>query len=207
MLSLDDPRWKGLLGGYKIPYDASRALARLERGDDVWQELWQELHHQGDLGDASYAAVPQLVRIAGASRPRDWNFYALLSTIEVERHRKNKPPIPGWLEADYRDAWQKVLDLALADLRDGGDVSTARSALGAVALAKGTSSSAPGSPWSTTPRSTRISRRRRPGRACTASRGARVMCPTCAPPPLREPERGGTRWNARERERRTVTVG
>ena len=81
--------------------------------------------------------MPHLVRIAEASRTREWNVYGLLSTIEVERHRKSNPPVPGWLEADYRAAWQKLLELALADLRDGRDALTARSALGAVALAKG----------------------------------------------------------------------
>lgn len=44
MLSLDDPRWKHLQGGDRVPYDASVALARLARGEDVWDELWQELH-------------------------------------------------------------------------------------------------------------------------------------------------------------------
>jgi hypothetical protein len=70
MLALDDRKWKELLGGYKVPYDASHALRRLERGADAWKELWEELHHQGDLGEASYAAVPKLVRIVSKLRRR-----------------------------------------------------------------------------------------------------------------------------------------
>lgn len=40
-------------GGYRIPYDASAPLIQLEAGRHVWDELWNELHHQGDVGDAS----------------------------------------------------------------------------------------------------------------------------------------------------------
>jgi hypothetical protein len=136
MLPLTHPRWRELQGGYKVPYDASVALMKLEGGENVWDELWQELHHQGDLGEASYAVVPHLVRIAGAFSERDWNFYGLLSTIEVERHRKANPPLADWLVDDYGAAWSKVLDLALADLRQVRNPTTLRSILGAVALAK-----------------------------------------------------------------------
>jgi hypothetical protein len=38
---LSDPVWRRLEGGYRIPYDASRALARMERGESVWEELWE----------------------------------------------------------------------------------------------------------------------------------------------------------------------
>jgi len=46
MLTLNDSRWKQLHGGYRVPYDASVPLQRLERGEDVWAELWQNLQLQ-----------------------------------------------------------------------------------------------------------------------------------------------------------------
>lgn len=99
MLSLGDPRWDELTGGYKVPYDPSAALSRLERGEVAWDELWEELHHQGDAGAALYAAVPHLVRIGRSSPKRDWNLYGLVSMIEIERHRKltspGSRPLPG----------------------------------------------------------------------------------------------------------------
>ena len=137
MFPLDDPRWSNLAGGYKTPYDPSDALRRLEAGEDVWDELWQELHHQGDVGEASYATVPHLVRIAKSLPRRDWNFYGLVSTIEVERHRKTNPVLPRWLVSDYKEAMAEVLELALADLRSETDRATILSILGAIALAKG----------------------------------------------------------------------
>jgi hypothetical protein len=136
MISLDDPRWPTLLGGYRIPYDASNVLRRMEDGENVWEELWNELHHQGDLGEASYAAVPHLVRICDA-RGTDWNLYAIAAIIEVERHRTSNPPIPAWLAESYSEAWTKLAVFALGDLAGTPDKYTLRSALSVVALARG----------------------------------------------------------------------
>ncbi|MGH8646650.1 MAG: hypothetical protein ACREX4_20210 [Gammaproteobacteria bacterium] len=134
---MSDPKWKELKGGYGVHYDAAPALLRLERGEDTWAELWRELHHQGAVAEASYAALPHLVRIAKASTRRDWNLYALTSTIEVERHRRGNPPLPDWLADAYRLAWQELFQLAVADLRRVDDTLVLRSILGAIALAKG----------------------------------------------------------------------
>jgi hypothetical protein len=109
----------------------------MQLGNDVWEELWNELHHQGDIGDASYAAVPQLVRIAGAAGARDWNFYGLLAIIEVERHRKGNSPVPAWLQSSYDEAWVLASHVAVADLSSSTDSLTIRAILGVLALAKG----------------------------------------------------------------------
>jgi len=34
MLSLDDPRWGSLQGGYRVPFDPRPLLARIEADDD-----------------------------------------------------------------------------------------------------------------------------------------------------------------------------
>jgi len=137
MLSLDDVTWKELHGGYRIPYDASVALRSMQDGIDVWDELWNELHHQGDVGVASYAAIPQLVRIAGGETNRDWNFYGLVATIEVERHRAGNPALPAWLKADYDSSLATASALALADLGSKADSVTTCAILSVLALAKG----------------------------------------------------------------------
>lgn len=137
MLSLEDKKWKELHGGYRVPYDASVALLSMQDGLDVWDELWNELHHQGDVDIASYAAVPQLVRIASSGTVRDWNFYGLLATIEVARHRKGNPAVPAWLKADYTSAWALASTLALADIDSKNDRATTVAILGVLALAKG----------------------------------------------------------------------
>jgi hypothetical protein len=140
MLAYNDPKWGKLKGGYKVLYDPTPALKKLERGMDnasTWDELWQELHHQGDVGEASYAAVPHLVRIHQATRSLDWNLYALASTIEVERHRKTNPPLPDWIAKSYRDAWAALLELAIDDLKQARDDTSTQALLGAIAIGKG----------------------------------------------------------------------
>jgi hypothetical protein len=66
VLSFDDERWNHLTGGYKTLFDPRPSLRNVESQQNTataWEELWEELHHQGDVGPASYAAVPELVRI------------------------------------------------------------------------------------------------------------------------------------------------
>ena len=75
MLELEDERWDGLKGGYRVPYDPRPALRKLYAQEDVgaaWEDLWQGLYHQGDVGEASYAAVPHLVRIRELMGPSGW---------------------------------------------------------------------------------------------------------------------------------------
>jgi hypothetical protein len=140
MLALTDPRWATLQGGYHVPFDASLALRAIEKNwtdDTAWEQLWEELHHQGDLGEASYAAVPVLVTLAASAVARDWQLYALAATIETERHRAGNVPMPAWLAADYTSAWQRLTTLALGDLAGARDASLIRSALAVVAIGRG----------------------------------------------------------------------
>src|SRR5688500_1463687 len=100
MLSLDDPRWRTLHGGYRLLYDPTPALRRLAaewENAPAWEELWNELHHQGDVGEASYAALTVIAELARAVASRGWNVYALAATIETERHAQRNPSLPTWL--------------------------------------------------------------------------------------------------------------
>jgi hypothetical protein len=120
MLSFDDQGWSQLRGGYRSPYDPRKALLSLERGTNVsaaWSELWEELHHQGDVGEASYAAVPHLVRIHRERDALEVNTYALAVVIERARREHANPEMPPWLGAAYDSAWQHLVDLGLRDLR------------------------------------------------------------------------------------------
>src|SRR5688500_170347 len=94
-MTLNDKLWKELQGGYKTDYDASVPLRQLEETKDekgikkVYDELWNELHHQGDVGLASYLALPQLVRIGKSRGLFDWNLLGLCTVIELQRHCGN----------------------------------------------------------------------------------------------------------------------
>jgi hypothetical protein len=140
MIAFDDQRWEGLKGGHKVVYDPRPVLRDLETGKPeelIWKELWEELHHQSDIGEASYAAVPYLIRHLSRSKNPDWNVYGLISVIEIERHRKGNPPLPAWIADAYFEAWGELLKLASRDLQATDDPITVRTILGAMALAKG----------------------------------------------------------------------
>jgi hypothetical protein len=114
MLSLDDPRWSEMEGGYRMPFDPRPLFAQLQANQDVkrvWDELWEGLHHQGDVGEVSYAAVPHLVRIHRERGAPDWNIYAIVATIELARDSARNPPIPPWLKPGYDHAIQELADL------------------------------------------------------------------------------------------------
>jgi hypothetical protein len=114
MIKLDDPIWDTLIGGYRTPYNASVRLQELENGldnaDEIWEEFWNELHHQGDVDIASYAVVPQLVRICTKRQLLDWNVFALVATIEECRIFGENPSIPNWLETDYHSSIKKLAE-------------------------------------------------------------------------------------------------
>lgn len=121
------------------PYDPRPALRKLEQGVDMsaaWDELWRELHHQGDVGEASYAAVSVLVRIH-RERGLDWNTYALVGTIDLARDGlRDNPPIPEWLRSEYDRAITALAEMGLRELPVVTDDASVASILGVVALWK-----------------------------------------------------------------------
>ena len=137
-MDLDDVRWGRLKGGYRTFYDPRNALRELERGADAaWQELWNELHHQADVGDASYAAVPHLVRIYESRRVPDWNTYGLVAVIEDARQRGHNPDFPPGFREPYEAAWRRLVELGLLELRDATEPSLASWIIAVVAIGKG----------------------------------------------------------------------
>jgi hypothetical protein len=140
MLGFDDKRWDGLKGGYRMPFDPRPLLLRLESGEDaeaVWHELWEELHHQGDIGEASYAAVPHLVRIYRQTGVLDWNTYAIVAIIELARGRCKNPDVPKWLEAAYFGAIKELAEIGIAEYPHAKEPEEIRGILGILAIQKG----------------------------------------------------------------------
>ena len=140
MLEFDDPRWAEMKGGYKIPFDPRPLLRRLESEKDiapVWSELWDELHHQGDVGEASFAAVPHIVRIYRDRGVNDWNAYAIVSIIELARNQNENPDVPGWLRDNYFSAIHALAEKGASELPNAQDPDCCCAILGVVALDKG----------------------------------------------------------------------
>jgi len=141
MLELDVLRWKSLKGGYRLPYDPTPRLKELESGakdlDAIWQEFWNELHHQGDVDIASYATVPHLARITIRRNLLDWNVFALVATVEECRSAKDNPPMPSWLKDDYEKALGDLAEFGARNITANWSDELACSILAVIAFAKG----------------------------------------------------------------------
>jgi hypothetical protein len=140
MIELDDPRWSELQGGYRVPYDPRPALLDLEQSHAVetaWEELWAELHHQGDVGEASYAPVPHLVRIHARRGVPDWNTYALVAKIEDVRRNEGNPAMPAWLSQSYDTALRQLVELGLDDFRQANQPELINAIFAILAFGKG----------------------------------------------------------------------
>jgi hypothetical protein len=140
MLSFDDNRWNNLTCGYRLKCDPRPLLAQLESEQTrvtAWHELWEELHHQGDVGEASYASVPHLVRIHRKGGLDAWNTYAIVAIIELARGKGTNPEVPRWLEEDYFRAIRELAEIGTAEISRAEEPDAVRAILGVIAIAKG----------------------------------------------------------------------
>jgi hypothetical protein len=140
MISLEDVRWLNMTGGYRSPLDPRPLLKRLETDSDttgVWHELWDELHHQGDVGDASFASVPFLVESYRQRGVLDWNTYAIVAIIELARKEGKNPDVPRWIADDYFEAIGKLAAIGTTEVLRAEADEDVRAMLSIIAIAKG----------------------------------------------------------------------
>jgi hypothetical protein len=95
LLPLDDPKWKEYRGGYNravndlVPFLAK--LQSLDMSEEDWNILWDDLHHQGDVGEASYAVVPYLAEYAKSASQIAWHAFGFAAVVELERTEHDNP--------------------------------------------------------------------------------------------------------------------
>jgi hypothetical protein len=142
-MELTDNIWQELEGGYRTPYDVSIPLRKLEEIDDpeimkpIWEELWNELHHQGDVGIASYLAIPQIVKIGINKEIIDWNLLGICCVIEQQRILGDNPDLPKDFENYYANGLASLKILATNYLERELDKTTLIIALSTIALFSG----------------------------------------------------------------------
>lgn len=140
MLSFDDRRWETLKAGYGTPMDLRPLLRRLESDADpasAWHEIWQELYHQGDVGEGSFVAIPHLVRIHRQRGVVDWNTYAIAATVELARGTGRNPDVPEWSREAYDGALRELARLGLQELPNARGPEAVRSILAILAIVHG----------------------------------------------------------------------
>ncbi|WP_206242212.1 hypothetical protein [Novosphingobium terrae] len=146
MLPLDNPRWTTLTHAYGSAADIPDLLRQLscKTGPKVsfdsepWFTLWSSLCHQGDVFDASYAALPHIVEIACAAEgPLEFSFFQLPAAIEIARANGRGPAIPPDLADGYHLAVTGLADCVALHRHSVWDEATMLSAISAQAIAKG----------------------------------------------------------------------
>lgn len=142
-MDLDNKIWSTFNGGYKIPFDASIPLKKLRSTSDlkviadIFADLWGNLHLQGDVGLASYLAVPQLVTICIDKKSFDWNFVGLCVVIEHCRQAEHNPKLPTEYNDIYFDALKKFEQYLLDNFKSIKDPTTLRLTLSLLATLNG----------------------------------------------------------------------
>jgi hypothetical protein len=140
MLNFDDKIWNKIKGGYKELFDPRDIITQLENdpeSKEAWETIWEELHHQGDIGEASYAIIPFLIDIHKRKHFKDWQIYSYISLILQESHKKGNPKVPKWIENDLINSLDVLFDISVIDIKKEKDKVIIRSILGFIALYKG----------------------------------------------------------------------
>lgn len=142
MFDLNNSIWKTFKSAYRINYNASIKLKELEKAEDekvieeIFQELWEELHHQGDVDLASYFSLPHLIRIGIENSFNTYHIPALVAVIEIQRHGNN-PKIPEEFKEDYKNEIKNITELMKRNQSEKWDENYATSALSAMAAVNG----------------------------------------------------------------------
>lgn len=143
MLSLESQRWSELRHAYGSAGDIPELLRSLQSlpasNDDSepWFTLWSALAHQGDVFDASFAAVPHVVDALSRNPLKaDFSYFQFPAWVEICRV-KTGIVVPADLQADYVSALARLPALVAAAAARDWDEGFLRCALAALSVAKG----------------------------------------------------------------------
>jgi predicted house-cleaning noncanonical NTP pyrophosphatase (MazG superfamily) len=130
---------KHLLAGIESRSTQGRNFQNLLPTDTkaAWHALWEGLHHQGDVGEASYAAVPHLVQIYRQRGVVEWNTYAIVAVVELARDSGKNPEVPEWLKEDYLQAIRVLAEAGAAELLKAKNSEDIQAILSILAIAAG----------------------------------------------------------------------
>jgi hypothetical protein len=104
---------------------------------EPWFGIWSALAHQGDVFDASYAAMPHVVEALSLSPgAAGFDFFMFPAWVEVCRVNGG-PPIPEDLREGYFAALARVPDLVATAARQPMTTEKLTCAVAAIAASKG----------------------------------------------------------------------
>lgn len=142
MLDLNAPEWDRLRHAYGNAADVPDLIRRLQRDaadGEAWEGLWSALCHQFDVYEATYAALPHVIRLMGGlplqDRVEAANF---IGTAAACAARPAAPAVPASLAGAYELALREADGLLLDSLAHRAwDVEAYKVLFGALAAVRG----------------------------------------------------------------------
>lgn len=105
--------------------------------EEPWFSLWSSLYHQGTIYSASFAVVPEIVKLILLAPERVTpSFFSLPTSIEVAR-KKQKIEIPAELLASYENAISELGKCASLCISHNREEEFGRAATAAFAISAG----------------------------------------------------------------------
>lgn len=118
-MALHSVPWDRLTDGYREFHGPRALIKALQSRRNLlatWDTIWDRMHHQGNVGTASYVLVPALVE-ACQSRKRSWATYGYAALMEDCREDRRNPEVPDWLQDEYDHAMTRLREMAFEDIR------------------------------------------------------------------------------------------
>jgi hypothetical protein len=141
LLPLEDSRWATYRGGYGgVLYNAVPIIQRLQSEgatEEFWEHVWAELHHQGDVGEATYALVPYLVDYQSRQSELDEQLFHFCVLVDLQQTENNNPAIPSEIEFSYMRALRALPVIGAERLKRGVAEHVVMGVTAAIALAAG----------------------------------------------------------------------
>jgi len=116
LLPLDDSKWNNYRSGYGQLIDVTKWISVLlsnNFSETHWEFLWDELYHQGGVGEAAYAVVPYLAEFAVKNDRFDWHIWGFPVAVELARQDDKNPEIPSEIEKSYFQSFTLLSNHAL----------------------------------------------------------------------------------------------
>lgn len=145
MLSLDHPQWRNLRHAYGSAGDIPAMLKALENyppyldwKSEPYFSLNSALCHQGDIYDASFAAVPHFVRILSRDPINaPWALFSIPGAIEQCRLKGSALQIPAELSDSYFSALSELPQIIATAAKAPWDELRCRTLIATIAVVKG----------------------------------------------------------------------
>ncbi|MFX5180186.1 hypothetical protein ABTC53_19915, partial [Acinetobacter baumannii] len=82
-------------------------------------QIWEELHHQGDVGEASYAVIPYIVAHARRVTSLQAEVVAFVYVVEQCRQAGRNPEVPQEISEAYFEALEELPRIVLGMAKEG----------------------------------------------------------------------------------------